>query len=99
MSDVGYSILKGAKEALAYARGEAVEGEYRVHIPTKLDVAAIRKGLGMTQPEFAVAFGFSVNTVRHWEQGTRAPEGPARAYLTVIERDPEAVRQALQSAA
>jgi putative transcriptional regulator len=33
--------------------------------------------------------------LRHWEKGTRRPEGATRAYLIVIDRDPEAVRKAL----
>ncbi|MGB8261764.1 MAG: hypothetical protein WCE75_15485 [Terracidiphilus sp.] len=41
---------------------------------------------------------FSVNTVRHWEQGRRVPEGPTRAYLVVIGREPEAVQRALRTA-
>jgi transcriptional regulator with XRE-family HTH domain len=52
----------------------------------------------MTQERFALAFGFSVNTLRHWEQGKRQPEGPARAHLLVIDRDPDAVRMALRAA-
>ena len=54
--------------------------------------------LGMTQEKFAKEFGFSVNTLRHWEQGTRVPEGPARAYLKVIDHDPKAVTKALRAA-
>ncbi|WP_413993730.1 helix-turn-helix domain-containing protein [Labrys okinawensis] len=52
----------------------------------------------MSQEEFAARFGFSVNTLRHWEQGLRQPEGPARAYLLVIERAPAAVQEALRAA-
>ena len=52
----------------------------------------------MTQEEFALHFGFSVNTLRHWEQGKRQPEGPTRAYLLVIDRAPEAVQKALRAA-
>ena len=48
--------------------------------------------------EFAGQFGFSVNTLRHWEQGKRQPEGPMRAYLLVIERAPKAVQKALHAA-
>jgi putative transcriptional regulator len=54
--------------------------------------------LGLTQQDFAIRFGFSVNTVRHWEQGRRVPEGPTRAYLMVIDREPEAVQKALRIA-
>jgi len=49
----------------------------------------------MTQEEFAGRFGFSVNTLRHWERGSRQPEGPTRAYLMVIDRAPKAVQKAL----
>jgi putative transcriptional regulator len=49
----------------------------------------------MTQTEFAGRFGFSVNTLRHWERGSRQPEGPTRAYLVVIDREPKAVQRAL----
>ena len=67
-------------------------------MPREIDVKAIRAGLDMTQEEFAGRFGFSVNTLRHWEQGSRQPEGAARAYLLVIERAPEVVQKALQPA-
>jgi putative transcriptional regulator len=95
---VADSIRRGLEEAVAYARGEADERRYRVHVPERIDVKAIRTRLGMTQEEFALPFGFSVNTLRHWEQGKRQPEGPTRAYLLVIDRAPEAVRKALRAA-
>lgn len=98
MSNVAASIRRGLEDAVAYAKGEADKSAYRVHVPEQVDVKAIRTGLGMTQDEFASQFGFSVNTLRHWEQGSRRPEGPTRAYLIVIDRAPKAVRKALQSA-
>jgi putative transcriptional regulator len=42
----------------------------------RLDVRAIRTRLGMTQQEFAMRFGFSINTLRHWEQGLRNRKAP-----------------------
>ena len=98
MSKVADSIRRGLQEAVAYAKGEADASAYRVHVPERIDVKAIRMNLGMTQEEFAGRFGFSVNTLRHWEQGARQPEGPTRAYLLVIERAPKAVQKALQAA-
>lgn len=95
---VANSIRRGLEEAIAYARGEADDSRYRVHVPKRIDVRAIRTKLGMTQEEFAGEFGFSVNTLRHWEQGRRQPEGPTRAYLLVIERAPKAVQKALRAA-
>jgi putative transcriptional regulator len=98
MSKVADSIKRGLKEAIAYADGKANKKSFRVHVPEKIDVKAIRAGLDMTQEIFASRFGFSVNTLRHWEQGSRQPEGPTRAYLLVIEREPKAVQKALHAA-
>ncbi|MBV9287840.1 MAG: helix-turn-helix domain-containing protein [Hyphomicrobiales bacterium] len=98
MSKAADSIRRGREEAVAYARGQAKESAYRVHVPAVIDVRAIRIKLGMSQEEFAGRFGFSVNTLRHWEQGKRRPEGPTRAYLLVIDRAPKAVQKALEAA-
>ena len=98
MSKVADSIRRGLEEAVAYAKGEANAKAYRVHVPQTIDVKAIRAKLGMTQEAFAGRFGFSVHTLRHWEQGLRQPEKPTRAYLLVIDRAPKAVQKALQAA-
>lgn len=98
MSNVAHSIRRGLQEAVAYAEGKSDASSYRVHVPESIDVKAIRTRLDMTQEQFAARFGFSVNTLRHWEQGSRQPEGPTRAYLLVIDRAPQAVQQALQPA-
>ena len=95
---VADSIRRGLEEALAYAEGKADASRYRVHVPETINVKAIRAKLGMTQEQFAGRFGFSIKTLRHWEQGLRVPEGPARAYLLVIDRNPRAVEKALRSA-
>lgn len=97
MSEVADSIRRSLQDALLYVEGEAHETRYRVHVPERIDVRAIRAKLGMTQEAFAGSFGFSVNTLRHWEQSKRQPEGPTRAYLLVIDRAPEAVRKALHA--
>jgi putative transcriptional regulator len=98
MSEVGQGILRGLEQAIAFIDGTGDLANYVVHIPPEIDVRAIRGRLGLTQQQFAVRFGFSVNTVRHWEQGRRVPEGPTRAYLMVIDREPEAVQKALRIA-
>jgi putative transcriptional regulator len=97
-SKVARSIRRGLTQALAYAKQEARAADYRVHIPADIDVKAIREKLALTQTQFAARFGFSVNTLRHWEQGKRQPEGPTRAYLTVIARTPKTVERALRAA-
>lgn len=97
MSTVADSIRRGLEQAVAFAEGKADDSAYHVHVPERIDVKAIRSKLDMTQEEFAGRFGFSVSTLRHWEQGARQPEGPTRAYLLVIERAPQAVQAALHA--
>jgi len=60
-----------------------------------VDVAATRGKLGLSQEEFAAAFGVSAGTVRNWEQGRRTPDGPALVLLTVIDRAPRTVLRAI----
>jgi putative transcriptional regulator len=55
----------------------------------------LRRALSLTQEEFAERYRIPLGTLRDWEQGRCEPDQPARAYLTVIARDPEAVRRAL----
>jgi putative transcriptional regulator len=55
----------------------------------------LRRALGLTQEEFAGRYHIPIGTLRDWEQGRSEPDQPARAYLTVIARDPEGVRRAL----
>ena len=59
--------------------------------PDAIDVARIRQRLLLSQGGFARRYGFSLATLRHWEQGARSPGAAARAYLSVIARDPERV--------
>jgi putative transcriptional regulator len=58
----------------------------------------IRRALGLSQEDFAARYHIPIGTLRDWEQGRVEPDQAARAYLTVIARDPEAVRKALSSA-
>lgn len=93
MSKAGESIIRGAREALSYARGE--KDGFVAHVPEAIDVKAVRQGTGLSQAKFATQFGFSLDAIRNWEQGRRQPELAARALLMVIEREPDAVRRAL----
>jgi len=94
MSKVGSKLIKSARKALAYARGEIDDG-FVVHVPENIDVKSIRTRLGLSQPEFSLRFGFDVRAVQDWEQKRRQPERAARILLTVIAHEPEAVIRAL----
>lgn len=99
LSDFARGILEGVADALDFAAGQT-EGA-RVHTfpvrlaPAQVDVRAIRTRLGMSRREFAARFGFSVRTIEAWENHQRAPEASARAFLRVIDREPDAVERAL----
>ena len=54
-----------------------------------------REELGLTQEEFSARFRIPLGTLRDWEQGAAEPDQAARAYLTVIARNPKAVADAL----
>ena len=101
--DVGAELIQGMENAIAHIRG--LKPARRIHtfavaeVPRRIDVAATRRRLRMSQAEFAARFGFSVRNIQNWEQGLRQPEGSARAYLLVIARNPKAVEKALASAA
>jgi putative transcriptional regulator len=96
MSDEDFEgIMQGLKETAAYMRGELDPASYRVHVPQEVDVKAIRSKLKMTQAAFAAKFGFSQSAVKDWEQLRRRPEASARVLLTVIDKEPQAVLNAL----
>ena len=50
-----------------------------------LRIQLIRKGLSLSQAEFAAQFHIPLATLKDWEQGRRQPEAAAWAYLQVIE--------------
>lgn len=54
-----------------------------------LDVAAVRKGIGLSQRAFVELFDVGLGTLRDWEQGRRAPTGLARALLRMLAAEPQ----------
>ena len=93
MSDFFKSIKQGLSEAVEYSEGKCPRAV--VHEFSPVDVKNIRAKMGMSQNEFASAFGISVSTLRHWERGDRVPQGPALVLLNVVEKEPKAVLKAL----
>jgi putative transcriptional regulator len=62
------------------------------------EVRDLRRRACLTQQQFAERLGVPVETIRNWEQGKRAPRGPARALLAVIAHAPDTVFAALAKA-
>jgi putative transcriptional regulator len=89
-------IRAGLADAIAFAEGDHTRGV--AHVPAEIDVRAIRRARGLSQAAFAARYGLGLPRLRDWEQGRSRPDGAVRAYLMVIERDPEAVDRALHAA-
>ena len=58
-------------------------------------VRRARRKTGLSQPKFASVYHFSVGRLRDLEQGRSRPDSAVMAYLTLIEQDPERVREQL----
>jgi len=95
MSKAFDSIKQGLDEALDFSKGK--KSKAVVHKFKPVDVKNIRAKVGMSQSEFASAFGISVSTLRHWERGDRTPHGPALVLLNVVAKEPETVLRALSN--
>lgn len=88
-------LMDGLEDAVKIARGEADPKTYRVHVPHEVDVQKIRRKLKLTQAEFAARYGFSLGSIRDWEQKRKQPEASARMFLKVIEKRPDIVAEVL----
>jgi len=58
-------------------------------------INTLRRAFALTHQEFAARFRIPLGTLRDWEQGRSEPDQPAKAYLTVIARDPQGVERTL----
>ena len=94
MTDSVDRIVQGLQEAVNHARGADVPG-LMLHIPQSVDVTALRRRTGLSQTAFSRRIGVSAATLRNWEQGRRAPEGPARILLALLDRNPKIVEETL----
>jgi len=88
----GTDLIEGMKLVLAHERGTV---DLEQVWPKPIDIKAIRKRVKMSQAEFSRAYGISKRALQEWEQGGRQPDSAARAYLTVIAKEPAVVRRAL----
>jgi len=97
-SALGRQLIRGLRQVEAHLRGEVDLPSRELQVPGDVNIRAIRANLGLSQIEFARRYGLSPRSLQDWEQGKRKPDSAVRAYLTVIERNHEAVEQALKTA-
>ena len=86
LTDEDFARAMPARTRKRLMRGKFESGE---------DIAALRRFVGLSQAQFAVATGISVHTLRNWEQNRRYPEGPAIALLRIAARHPRIIREGL----
>ena len=88
-------LVKSVNQMGAIMRGENIP--HRRTVLSTVNVKELRERLGLTQNEFSGMIGVSIKTLLNWEQGRREPEGPAKALLRVVEKEPQAVLSALHA--
>ncbi|MBI2798778.1 MAG: helix-turn-helix domain-containing protein [Gammaproteobacteria bacterium] len=79
---IGAEILEGIRQLKRGETGRVIT------IPS---VSETRTRVGLSQAEFARLLGVSVRTLQEWEQGRRAPSGPARTLLAIAHKNPRAL--------
>jgi putative transcriptional regulator len=94
MGRFGRELVHSAQEALSIAQGHLTPA--RIFDAQTIEVAAIRRKMGLSQEKFAMRFGLNLGVLRDWEQKRRNPDQAARTLLAVIEREPEAVARTVE---
>jgi len=87
--DVFEELAASVREGGAILRGKAKPS--RTFEIAGTDIQQMRARYQLSQGEFATLLGISIGTLRNWEQGRRAPDGPARVLLQVVAKHPDAV--------
>ena len=80
--DIGEELLEGLRNIKSGKAGR---------ISQFPPISKIRGKVGLSKSEFAKLLGVSVRTLQEWEQGRRAPSGPARRLLTIANKNPRAL--------
>ncbi len=88
--EIGNKLLKSVREMKA---GKAA----RITQIAPNEVASARLKTGLSQVQFAQALQISPRTLQEWEQGRRAPSGPAKALIQIAFRHPEVIKEGLES--
>jgi putative transcriptional regulator len=74
-------------------RNVSIAGLKRAHMGRRFRI--LRNRLGMTQEQFAQSYGIPIHSLRQYEMARYMPPPATRAYLKVIEAEPEVVKRAV----
>ena len=84
-------------DVLQYKKGAGNGFKVTKITPPEVNVSDIRMALNLSQENFAHKYGFSLSSIKNWEQGRRTPEGPARTLLAMIKKRPDEVDRILKT--
>lgn len=82
-------LMESVREGGAILRGEKKPS--RAFVLKGADIKLIRTNQDLSQSQFAALLGISTATLKNWEQGRRAPDGPAQVLLRVASKHPEMI--------
>jgi putative transcriptional regulator len=74
-------------------RDVSVAGAKRAHMGRRF--RRLRHKLAMTQDQFAATYGIPLASLRQYEMGRYMPPPATRAYLKVIEQEPDMVKRVM----
>lgn len=86
-------LVESMNQMNEIVRGERAPSR-EFHVDAK-SIKKLRSDTGLSQSKFAALMRVPVGTLQNWEQGRREPEGPAKALLHAIKKDPDHVLKAL----
>lgn len=68
---------------------------YDFGVPTEINTVRIARSLGLTQEQFATTFRIPLEILQAWETGQQVPDDAMKAYISSIDRNPNAVLRSL----
>lgn len=89
-------LMESIEEAGKIRRGTMRPSRSFVAVAPKIQ--SIREAAGLSQSQLARLLNVSVRTLQNWEQARRAPSGPAKALISLLESEPKLVLKALHQA-
>lgn len=92
---LGLELEEALREAVAHRKGDVALPTREINPMPAERVKAIRRAAAGSTREFERKFHIPARTIEGWEQGRRAPDPAARAYLTAIEREPDLIARAV----
>lgn len=88
-------ISEGMREFISHKRHHTPIKKESVCVEVP-DVKGLRESLDMTQTVFSDTFGFSIDTVKAWEQKKRVPGKSSRYLLLLIAANPDFVLETIR---